>query len=412
MSKALKSNIKNIYWMSFFQSGMIVTAVFVPLLQRHGLSMAEVLQTQALFAFAIAGLEVPSGYLADLWGRRHTIMLGQALCALAFLQLLVSDGYWDFMCYEALMGAGLSLCSGADLALLYDSQTVLNERGEAPVPPGKHIARLVAIEGYAGAAAAMLASLLSFWDLDWVLWAQVAVGLAAFGLSLRLVEAPRQISVAGHGENFQRVATTLGRNPLVAWTALAIILFGLASLFAFWLTQKYWEQQGVPLHWFGWIWAGHCLLRAGAAHCAEDLERRLGWRRLLALSALLPALGFLGMGLGSGITGVLFGLAFPLCRGISLVMFYDALNKRVDADFRATINSLVSLGMRAVFIFTGPLLGYLADARGINASLLALAALFVPAVALVLIPLARHIKREEGGGSGGMVPSDTRATSS
>jgi MFS family permease len=76
MELTLKKNIKTIYWMFFFQSFMIVIAVFVPLLQRHGLSMSQVLQTQALFAFVVATFEVPSGYLADLWGRKNTIIIG------------------------------------------------------------------------------------------------------------------------------------------------------------------------------------------------------------------------------------------------------------------------------------------------------------------------------------------------
>ena len=57
--------------MVFFQSFMIVIAVFVPLLQRYGLSMSQVLQTQALVALVVAAFEGPSGYLADLWGRAN-----------------------------------------------------------------------------------------------------------------------------------------------------------------------------------------------------------------------------------------------------------------------------------------------------------------------------------------------------
>lgn len=137
------------------------------------------------------------------------------------------------------------------------------------------------------------------------------------------------------------------------------------------------------------------MVRAGAAHYAHEIERYFGWREVFVAAALLPLLGFLGMGLSGGVIGVLFGLAFPLSRGVCLVVFYDALNKRLDADFRATLNSLVSLGIRGIFIVTGPLLGYLADTRGINTSLLVLACAFLPAAALVLIPLARRIRFEE-----------------
>ena len=73
MNRSLHNNIRTIYLLGFFNSFMVVNPVFVPLLQGYGLSMSQVLQTQALFALTIALFEVPSGYIADMWGRRRAI---------------------------------------------------------------------------------------------------------------------------------------------------------------------------------------------------------------------------------------------------------------------------------------------------------------------------------------------------
>lgn len=354
--------------------------------------MSQILQTQALFAFVIAGFEVPSGYLADIWGRKNTIIAGQFIIAVAFFLLVVADSFFDFLLYEALMGLGMSLCSGADLALIYDSQVALNAADESRAEnPGKHISRLVSLEGWAGAVSAILASVLSFWSLDWLLWGQALIASLAFYCSLHLVEAPRETSVLGHQENFRKVALTMLRNSLVMWISLGIIVFGLAALFGFWLIQTYWETQGVPVTWFGFIWAFHCGVRAITAHYAHRLEELMGWQRIFVFTAALPFVAYLVMALVGGPIGILFGLAFPLCRGLNMVIFYDALNKRLDAEFRATVNSLVSLGMRTIFIVTGPILGFLVDSYGVNVSLVVLAAWFLPTVIFVLLALARQI---------------------
>lgn len=396
MTYALQKNIKTIYWMSFFQCALIVTAVFVPLLQRHGLTMSQVLQTQALFAFVIAGFEVPSGYLADIWGRKNTIVAGQFMMAVAFYLLVVANSFADFLLYEAMMGLGMSLCSGADLALIYDSQIALNASDEGQAEsPGKHIARLVSLEGWAGALAAILASILTLWSLDWILWAQALIASLALYCSLHLVEAPRETSLLGHQENFRKVAETMLSNSLVMWTSLGIIVFGLAALFGFWLIQSYWQAQGVPLAWFGFIWAIHCGVRAITAHYAHRLEALLGWQKVFVLAAALPFVAYLVMALVGGPIGILFGLAFPLCRGLIMVIFYDALNKRLNAEFRATVNSLVSLGMRTIFIVAGPILGFLIDSYGVNISLLVLALWFLPTVIFALMGLAKQIKIKE-----------------
>lgn len=399
MKKALRHNINKLYGMAFFQSAMIITAVFVPLMQRHGLSMTEVLKTQAVFALVIALCEVPSGYLADLWGRKNTIVLGALTCCLSFVWLVAADSYGDFIIYEVIMALGLSMNSGADLALLYDSQAKLqslrNGSNAANRGGGRHIARLVSIEGIAGGVGGITATLLAMVSLDWVLWAQLLISVFVLLIAMSLIEAPRNLSVRSHRDNLQQVKDGLLRNPLVSRIALTIIMFGLAALYSFWLIQKYWELQSIPVHWFGVIWAGHCLLRGVMAMAAHDVERWLGANRLMLLIAILPITGLLGMGLLGGWVGVAMGLLFPISRGLAMVVLFDGLNKRVAADFRATINSLVSLGTRGLFIITGPVLGYLVDSQGVQQTQLILAAIFIPLFGLVLLPLCKQISRQQ-----------------
>ena len=76
-------------------------------------------------------------------------------------------------------------------------------------------------------------------------------------------------------------------------------------------------------------------------------------------------------------------------------LFYEGLNKRVPGDFRATINSLVSMGVRMVFIVTGPMLGFALDHYGMDSTLLILIAVFTPIIAVSLVPLVVRIGREE-----------------
>ncbi|MEM8564620.1 MAG: MFS transporter, partial [Pseudomonadota bacterium] len=182
--------------------------------------------------------------------------------------------------------------------------------------------------------------------------------------------------------------------PVVLWTAFAITVFSLLALYVFWIYQKYWELQGVPLQSYGYIWAAFALTVSVSARFAGSLEKLLGTHKLLALIAAMPLLGLLGMVLGSGWIGVAFGLLIQLSRGLSLSLFYEALNSRVPGDFRATVNSLVSLGVRVMFIVTGPLLGYALDSIGMESTLLLILAVFTPLLGIVLVPLIIRIQRE------------------
>ena len=396
MNRSLHNNIRTIFLMGFFHSFMVVIPVFVPLLQGHGLSMSQVLQTQAMFALTIALCEVPSGYIADIWGRRRAIMIGSALNAIGFFSLLWADSFMDFLLYELILGVGFSLISGADLALLYDTEVYLQEQGlPGGAGPGKSLSRLIAVEAAASGIAGIVASVLLIWSLDGVVLVQAFTGLMPLLLVFTLAEVPRPRGETDHRENARHVVELLlfGK-PVVLWTAFAIAVFGLLAVYVFWIYQKYWEMQSVPLGYFGYIWAAFALTVSISARYSGALEQRLGTRGILCLIAILPLLGLLGMALGSGWIGVMFGFAIQFSRGLSMSLFYEALNRRVPGDFRATVNSLVSLGVRAVFIVTGPVLGFALDHYGVRSTLLVMAAVFTPLMGLVLVPLVLRIRRE------------------
>lgn len=396
MKRSLQNNIRTIYLMGFFTSFLVVLPVFVPLLQGHGLSMSQVLQTQALFALTIALFEVPSGYFADLYGRRLAILIGSALNAVGFLSLLWADSFLDFVIYEVILGVGFSLISGTDLALLYDTEVYLqSEELPGGAGAGKSVSRLISVEAGASGIAGIAASLLLLWSMDGVILMQVCAGVLPLILAAFLVEVPKAQSETNHRDNMRQIVELLlfGK-PVVFWTGFAISVFGLLSIYVFWIYQKYWELQGVPLEAFGYIWAGFALAVSVSARFTAGLEKRMGTRGLLILIAIMPLLGLLGMALGGGWMGVAFGLLIQLSRGISMSLFYEALNSRVPGDFRATVNSLVSLGVRAIFIVTGPVLGYALDSLGMQATLLVLLLVFTPLMGLVLVPLLIRIQRE------------------
>lgn len=397
MTRSLDNNIKTIYLLGFFQSFMVVIPVFVPLLQGYGLSMSQVMQTQAIFALTIALFEVPSGYIADMWGRRQAILVGSALNAIGFMSLLQADSFADFLLYEVILGVGFSLISGADLALLYDTEVYLEKEGKpGGAGAGKSLSRLISVEAAASGFAGITASVLLLWSMDAVVWLQAVTGLAPLLLGLLLVEVPHTVTEVSHKQNAQRVLQLLfvGK-PVVLWSAAAITVFGLLAVYVFWTYQKYWEIQGIPVGLYGYIWAAFALTVSLAARYAGALEQRIGTRGVFAVVGLLPLIGLAGMILGSGWLGVAFGFSLQIARGLSMSLFYEGLNRRVPGDFRATINSLVSMGVRMVFIVTGPLLGYVLDQHGMQSTLLLLLAVFAPLIIVVLIPLVGRISREE-----------------
>src|SRR5438876_11198668 len=100
---------------------MIVIALWVPYLATQGITMRQFMELQAGFALVILCGEVPSGLLSDLWGRKKTLLVGSTLKAISFSLLPLWSSYEGFLFHHLMMGIALSMISGGDVALLYDS---------------------------------------------------------------------------------------------------------------------------------------------------------------------------------------------------------------------------------------------------------------------------------------------------
>ena len=109
---------------------MMTMPIIVLFYQENGLGMTEVLTLQAVYSIAIVALEIPSGYAADVWGRKTTLIIGSILGVVGFSIYSFSFGFWGFFAAELTLGIGQSFISGSDSAMLYDSLKSNNRQSD------------------------------------------------------------------------------------------------------------------------------------------------------------------------------------------------------------------------------------------------------------------------------------------
>ena len=386
----LKQNIKILYAFSFFWLALVIIPVIVPFFATKGLSLADVFVLQALFALSVVVFEVPSGYLADVLGRKNALVLGSVFHGVGFTLLYFADSFAGLVVFEVTVGLGMSLLSGADLSLLYDTQLALQL---SPREKTRGIARLRFIKAISEGMASLLAAVLALWSFDAIVVANAIIAWVPLFLSLRLVEAPfERMKAESVFANFRRILMHLFyQDSLLRMTTLAITFYGLSTFYVVWLIQPYWQDVGVPLAWFGVLWALKNFAVGLAAHYCAPLEEKFGPVPVLITMAVLPILGYFGMALDGGIAGLLLAFSFYISRGFHQVILTDAFNSRVPSEFRATANSMTSLLFRLVFIITGPLVGYLYEWQGMQLTLMILGFASVLLFGVLMLPLLRHL---------------------
>jgi len=383
----LKKNIALLYGFSFFDQFMIVIALWIPYLTTQGISMRQFMELQAVFAVVILIGEVPSGMLSDLWGRKKTLLLGATLKAVSFSFLPLWSSYEGFLVYHLIMGIALSMISGGDIALLYDSYLAADgepSRGTSILGNAKLAAQLgTTVSALLGGAVVTL-------SYGHLLWANGILGwipaLLVLGVTEPPAAHPRPKKWSSELKNV--LATTLVGDGVTRLIFLNLVVWGSGALVMFWVNQKYWQVSAVPLPWFGVLLAAYNLIDGFAARSAALGVSRYGRRPLLIAVGVLPLIAYFGMASFLGWGGILFGFLFKIGRGLGEVLFLGSLNERISSAFRATVISLAQLGIRACFCLLGPLVGYGIDAWGLPAVLTALGTLFSIAVVFLLLPLA------------------------
>jgi MFS family permease len=338
--------------------------------------------------------EIPTGYLCDLFGRKISLVIGSFLCGIGFTFLNFVKTYPELVMYEIVIALALSFVSGADVSLLYDSIIAEEDEQQRRLTGTKALANMQFFSVFGESTAAIFGGLLVGLSFHHVTFANAIAGWMPFLISLTVVEVNyEKMQRHSHWKNFKQVIQHLFKNddPLLFLVFINLVIWGLSTFFAVWMLQKYWEDDGIPLAYFGVIWAAYNLTVGIAGKQVHWLEDKLGPKKLLILMGLSPIIAYVGMGLSGGIAAIMFGFFFYFCRGINHVLLKDAMNWRIPAQFRATANSLQSFFFRLGFALLGPLVGYSVDQRGMRFTLIALGVSFVVLFCAALIPLVLRL---------------------
>jgi MFS family permease len=348
-----------------------------------GLTLADILLLQAIFSVATVLMEYPSGYLSDRLGYRFSLLLATLLGISGWATYTMAGSFATVLLAEIQLGVSYAFISGADSALLFETLRGENREEEYLRCDGKMTAWAQAGE----AAGAIGAGVLYAWLplLPFIL--QVGIWIVAWLVCRRLREPAEHLPdpIGSHWREAARIGRqALVHNPALRRTLLFGALIGLASFYPVWLVQPYMQEHGVPLAWFGPVWAAANLAVSLGSVLSARAKFHLGTHGVIWLCLLLTAAGYLGLALTTAVWGCAWYLLLTLMRGLQGPLVRLHLQHLCTRGERASILSLKSLIFRLGFVVTAPLVGALADRTGLTATFLVLLA----GLLILLLPAA------------------------
>jgi MFS family permease len=372
-AKSCARNVPRLYGFRFLRDFLLIMPAIVPVYLACGLGPTEILLVQAIFSAASLAFEVPSGYLADVVGRRRALLLGSACMALGLGGYGLADRFVLFAAAEVVLAFGYSLLSGTESALLFDS---LKAAGE-PARYRRLEGRTEALTRLGAAVAAVLGGVLAGVALRLPFAVNVGTAALMVLLAASLVEPPRR-ALAGRApvrevlRIFRETVADRRLQPALLLSA-AIFATGVIGIWGYFLRLT---GTGITVLSYGVYFAAFQAASAGGAVGAERLARWFGPRGVYAVLVAVPG-ALAACAASPAAWPVLLTPLAAAAWGCSTPLLLAVLNRHIPSDRRATVLSVNALGGRVLFVVLGPVFGVLTEYASDRVAFASLAGTFV-----------------------------------
>jgi MFS family permease len=368
-------------WKSFVYSLLLDLSLTAPiwvlyLRDKRGFSLTQITLLEVPLFLIMVFAEVPTGAVADRFGRRISLMIGGALFAVSSFVLGTATNYLLVLVANVIWGLAFTFRSGADTALLYDSLLETGRDAEFQRINGR-LWGLRAAAAFAGLLLGAPIAAATDFTFVYMLCGVASIGAAAVALLMR------EPAIAQHAREPYWGTLTAGvraswRDARLRYLILHSAAMGPIFAGPLLLALQPWlAGHGVATADVG-FW--QALARAGevvSPFAAVWFLSRLGERgAFFALPLTLAVCCVALAGIGDLWIAIAF-LGIALARGLHEPVLAESLNRDVRSEVRATVLSVRGTAGAVFMACVWPVAGLASDAYGLQAVFMMYAAMSV-----------------------------------
>ena len=370
----MRQNILALYIIKLSKWFTLVMPIIVLFYEDHGLGLQDVFILKSVYSIAAVALEIPSGYLADVWGRRKCLILGCILFFFGYLCYSFTSTFVAFAIAEILLGTGQTLVNGADSALLYDT-TVQYKKENLYL---RYEGRITMIGNFAEAIAGVFGGVLAAYSLRYPFYAQALIAFSGIPAAFALQELKIKSKIQSPVNEIMRIIRySLITNKRLCYNIMFSGIIGAGTLTMAWFVQPYLMYMKTPTSWFGVIWTVLNLTVGIAALYSDRVDSYFGPKKMGILILTFVAGGYITLAFNLTYFGLAILMVFYVIRGFATPILKGYINQMTFSEMRATVLSIRNFIIRLMFAAIAPFIGWLNDMYSLQIALLASAAIIL-----------------------------------
>ena len=345
------TTVKKLKAIEFFDGlhfATIITNLFAIF---HGVPLYHAVLAQSVYSAVALLMEVPTGLIADKFGRKTSIVLGYILGALGLVVLAMSPTVMGLYLTQLLRATGSALISGASEAILFEASKDegLDYKKQSSIVLSNGVAGLC----FAGIVSGIIYSQYDHHSFLPLLYASVATQLVAVFLAISLKDnesVTKKSILKKELKTWEMLANLItlmrGNKTIFAFTMVGLLTV-CNEYFLYGTYGPYFEKIGVSNFWVGAAFSLGLLVNFLLQRNVYKIERYLTFEKALVIIKLGTILGYFGLAALTQNTLVVIILISTIgVFNIERPIVSDIVNQEIDNNIRATVLSGMSLMSR------------------------------------------------------------------
>lgn len=376
----LKSNVWKYQVFSFLNYFFLTVPYMIIYFQNNfGFNLINIATYMVVFTTTVVIFEIPSGFFADKFGRKYSLIIAVFSQIMAFTIFYFGTNMYVIFLAGFFEGLSQSLISGADSALLYDSLLDMKQEAKYKFVDGR--AKFYQETGVI--TAVLLGSLLVVFGIKTLILISIIIKIIQLLFTFRFIE-PKHHKTIATPNVIKIFKESFKDNKLRNLFIYSAIVQGFSNTL-YMIYQPYFSETGLTLQSFGLIFAYFSIFTAIGAHQAHRIEKYLGIKKSLILIPVLIFISYIFSGYYFFIFGFIFFAFREFARGYTPPVIGDYLNRLIKSDVRATVLSINGIFARAGYGIISFSFGVYADLFSIREGLLIFGACLLFAILFSLI---------------------------
>lgn len=339
------------------------SAIIIPFFLDWGkLSYVQIYSLQSWYLIWALLLEVPTGVIADRFGKKIALSLGTIIGAAGLFIFGTTSNVFLFFIAEFLAALSAALISGAFEAIFYDS-LILNglTKVSKRIFGRSHAFRMTG----AVLAAPIGAFLATYFQLNIPILLDGAVLLIAFVVTFFITEKTAKIidTRINPNLNLLKEGFFFLRSHVEAKNiAILMTIIGVAAYYFIWLYQPLLAEAKVPLQHYGWFSALFLGTQIILGNSFEKIEQWIpSIEHYIQTSLLVILCSFLLVLFFPSIYTVILFILVGSHTNSQLRYISAHINQWIPGNQRATVLSILNMVQSIFIAMMNPLLGFISD---------------------------------------------------